>query len=81
MGQTLCEPVTTKKSACCKDSNYRVGSSCMQGWRIKMEDCHVHILSLPDDPGTAFFAVYDGHGGNNIFVFCISSTEWIQVYM
>ncbi|KAK2581652.1 hypothetical protein KPH14_002151 [Odynerus spinipes] len=28
-----------------------------------MEDCHVHILSLPDDPGTAFFAVYDGHGG------------------
>ncbi|KAF7412295.1 putative protein phosphatase 2C T23F111 [Vespula maculifrons] len=63
MGQTLCEPVTTKKSACCRDSNYRVGSSCMQGWRIKMEDCHVHILSLPDDPGTAFFAVYDGHGG------------------
>lgn len=63
MGQTLSEPVTTKKSSCCRDSNYRVGSSCMQGWRIKMEDCHVHILSLPDDPGTAFFAVYDGHGG------------------
>ncbi|XP_076179112.1 putative protein phosphatase 2C T23F11.1 isoform X2 [Ptiloglossa arizonensis] len=63
MGQTLGEPVTTKKSACCRDSNYRVGSSCMQGWRTKMEDCHVHILSLPDDPGTAFFAVYDGHGG------------------
>ncbi|XP_017883294.2 probable protein phosphatase 2C T23F11.1 isoform X1 [Ceratina calcarata] len=64
MGQTLSEPVTAKKSACCKNSYYRVGSSCMQGWRIKMEDCHVHILSLPDDPGTAFFAVYDGHGGS-----------------
>lgn len=63
MGQTLSEPVTTKKSACCRNSNYRVGSSCMQGWRTKMEDCHMHILSLPDDPGTAFFAVYDGHGG------------------
>ncbi|XP_015607689.1 probable protein phosphatase 2C T23F11.1 [Cephus cinctus] len=63
MGQTLSEPVTTKKSACCKDSKYRVGSSCMQGWRVGMEDCHVHILSLPDDPGTPFFAVYDGHGG------------------
>ncbi|XP_016839921.1 probable protein phosphatase 2C T23F11.1 [Nasonia vitripennis] len=63
MGQTLSEPVTTKKSACCRDSKYRVGSSCMQGWRIKMEDCHVHILSLPDDPDAAFFAVYDGHGG------------------
>ncbi|XP_023287771.1 probable protein phosphatase 2C T23F11.1 isoform X2 [Orussus abietinus] len=62
MGQTLGEPVTTKKSACCRNSSYRVGSSCMQGWRIKMEDSHVHILSLPDDPGTAFFAVYDGHG-------------------
>lgn len=31
-----------------------------------MEDCHVHILSLPDDPGTSFFAVYDGHGGSAI---------------
>jgi protein phosphatase 2C family protein 2/3 len=28
-----------------------------------MEDCHTHILSLPDDSDTAFFAVYDGHGG------------------
>ncbi|KAG7187977.1 hypothetical protein KM043_013933 [Ampulex compressa] len=63
MGQTLSEPVTAKKSACCRDASYRVGSSCMQGWRVKMEDCHVHILSLPEDPGTAFFAVYDGHGG------------------
>lgn len=63
MGQTLSEPITKKKSACCRDINYRVGSSCMQGWRIKMEDSHVHILSLPNDPGTAFFAVYDGHGG------------------
>lgn len=38
----------------------------MQGWRIHMEDSHTHILSLPDDPGTAFFAVYDGHGGANV---------------
>lgn len=38
----------------------------MQGWRVNMEDCHVHILSLPDDPGTAFFAVYDGHGGAKV---------------
>lgn len=38
----------------------------MQGWRINMEDSHSHILSLPDDPGTAFFAVYDGHGGAKI---------------
>ncbi|KAK7069010.1 hypothetical protein SK128_009359 [Halocaridina rubra] len=31
-----------------------------------MEDAHTTILSLPDDPGTAFFAVYDGHGGARI---------------
>lgn len=38
----------------------------MQGYRIHMEDSHTHILSLPDDPGTSFLAVYDGHGGANI---------------
>lgn len=38
----------------------------MQGWRINMEDSHTHILSLPDDPGTAFFGVYDGHGGASV---------------
>lgn len=63
MGQTLSEPVTAKESACCQNSHLKVGSSCMQGWRINMEDSHTHILSLPDDPGTAFFGVYDGHGG------------------
>jgi protein phosphatase 2C family protein 2/3 len=63
MGQTLSEPVTDKESSSCQDEWLKVGSSCMQGWRINMEDAHSHILSLPDDPGTAFLAVYDGHGG------------------
>lgn len=31
-----------------------------------MEDSHTHILSLPDDPATAFFGVYDGHGGAKV---------------
>ncbi|CAH0560983.1 unnamed protein product [Brassicogethes aeneus] len=66
MGQTLSEPVTVKETACCQNSLFRVGSSCMQGWRIHMEDSHSHILSLPDDPNTAYFAVYDGHGGAKI---------------
>jgi Protein phosphatase 2C len=63
MGQTLSEPVTDKESACCQNEYMKVGSSSMQGWRINMEDSHCHILSLPDDPGTVFLAVYDGHGG------------------
>ncbi|XP_037793914.1 LOW QUALITY PROTEIN: probable protein phosphatase 2C T23F11.1 [Penaeus monodon] len=62
MGQTLSEPVTQKETSRCENSWLRVGSSCMQGWRVNMEDAHTTILSLPDDPGTAFFAVYDGHG-------------------
>lgn len=37
--------------------------SCMQGWRISMEDAHSHYLSVPGDPSAAFFAVFDGHGG------------------
>lgn len=66
MGQTLSEPVTAKVTSCCKNRYFRVGSSSMQGWRTSMEDAHTHILSLPDDPGTAFFAVYDGHGGAKV---------------
>lgn len=63
MGQILSEPVTTKDSAYCQNSELSVGSSCMQGWRISMEDAHTHILSLPEDPQASFFGVYDGHGG------------------
>lgn len=65
MGQTLSEPVTEKQSSTCQDTRYFVGSSCMQGWRVSMDDSHTYILSLPDDPGTAFFGVYDGHGGKH----------------
>ncbi|CAI4230437.1 unnamed protein product [Auanema sp. JU1783] len=66
MGQTLSEPVTTKASASCANESYLVASSCMQGWRINMEDAHTHLLALPDDPQCAFFAVYDGHGGPRV---------------
>lgn len=78
MGQTLSEPITEKQSATCQDSHYLVGSSCMQGWRVSMDDAHTHILSLPDDPGTAFFAVYDGHGGiviNNYMFYAYEVTQ------
>ncbi|KAK7503797.1 hypothetical protein BaRGS_00004920 [Batillaria attramentaria] len=63
MGQTLSEPVTTKDSFKCENSQVKVGSSCMQGWRINMEDAHTHLLSLPGDKDASFFGVFDGHGG------------------
>lgn len=66
MGLTLSEPVTVKDTTCCRSTVYRVGSSSMQGWRVNMEDSRAHVLSLPDDPDAAFFAVYDGHGGSKI---------------
>ncbi|KAL3085169.1 hypothetical protein niasHS_010238 [Heterodera schachtii] len=66
MGQALSEPITTKNSASCSNDRYFVGSSSMQGWRISMEDAHTHLLELPEDPSTAFFAVFDGHGGAQI---------------
>ncbi|XP_002741378.3 putative protein phosphatase 2C T23F11.1, partial [Saccoglossus kowalevskii] len=66
MGQTLSEPVTTKETT--RDGNhaFKIGSSCMQGWRINMEDAHTHILSLQEDKDASFFAVYDGHGGAKV---------------
>lgn len=33
-----------------------------------MEDAHTQILSMKEDKDAAFFAVFDGHGGNLIFV-------------
>ncbi|KAI8761701.1 protein phosphatase 2C T23F11.1 isoform X1 [Biomphalaria glabrata] len=63
MGQTLSEPVTTKFSSKHENSFVKVGSSCMQGWRINMEDAHSHLLSLPGDKEACFFGVFDGHGG------------------
>lgn len=66
MGQTLSEPVTSKETSCCQNNFVKVGSSCMQGWRITMEDAHIHLLSLPNDKDTCFFGVFDGHGGSKV---------------
>lgn len=66
MGQTLSEPVTQKETTICQNENLKVGASCMQGWRINMEDAHTQLLSLDNDKNSAFFAVYDGHGGHKV---------------
>ncbi|CAF0799821.1 unnamed protein product [Brachionus calyciflorus] len=66
MGQTLSEPVTQKETSRCENEFVKVGASCMQGWRINMEDAHTQLLSLNNDKNSAFFAVYDGHGGPKV---------------
>ncbi|KAI6234993.1 hypothetical protein M3Y95_00004500 [Aphelenchoides besseyi] len=69
MGQTLSEPVTAKETTMCQSSAYNVASCAMQGWRISMEDSHIHLLEMPSDKNAAFFAVYDGHGGARVSQF------------
>ncbi|XP_052825691.1 probable protein phosphatase 2C T23F11.1 isoform X3 [Octopus bimaculoides] len=66
MGHTLSEPVTSKTTSSCENHYVKVGSSCMQGWRINMEDAHTHLLSLPSDRECCYFGVFDGHGGAKV---------------
>ena len=44
------------------------GACSMQGWRKSNEDAHLHILDLGD--GNSLFAVFDGHGGEQVAIFC-----------
>ncbi|XP_027706297.1 protein phosphatase 1G isoform X1 [Vombatus ursinus] len=44
------------------------GFSAMQGWRVSMEDAHNCIPEL--DSETAMFSVYDGHGGEEVALYC-----------
>ncbi|TGZ80373.1 protein phosphatase 2C [Ascodesmis nigricans] len=78
MGQTLSEPVVEKFSDSGEDDRLLYGLSCMQGWRITMEDAHAAVLDLQNSenkkPTTkedrlSFFGVYDGHGGDKVALF------------
>lgn len=44
------------------------GFSAMQGWRVSMEDAHNCIPEFDEE--TAMFAVYDGHGGEEVALYC-----------
>jgi serine/threonine protein phosphatase PrpC len=67
MGNYLQEPITEKVKNDFKNSILRAGSCKMQGWRRNMEDA----LRMEEvAPGISAFAVFDGHGGNEISEFC-----------
>ncbi|XP_052893122.1 probable protein phosphatase CG10417 [Anopheles moucheti] len=68
MGAYLSEPLTVKDSSDEANEYLACGSSSMQGWRISQEDAHNCILSFDDK--SAFFAVYDGHGGAEVARYC-----------
>ncbi|GJQ71571.1 hypothetical protein Trydic_g11276 [Trypoxylus dichotomus] len=44
------------------------GASSMQGWRDSQQDAHNCIIDFDKD--TSYFAVYDGHGGKEVALYC-----------
>ncbi|KAG0274972.1 Protein phosphatase 2C 2 [Linnemannia gamsii] len=70
MGQTLSAPVTDKHSSAGHNDRLAFGQSAMQGWRVTMDDAQTTLLDVEEAPGTAFFAVYDGHGGETVAKYC-----------
>ncbi|CAN9506963.1 unnamed protein product [Ophioblennius macclurei] len=68
MGAYLSQPSTTKTSSDGGNCNMSYGFSAMQGWRVSMEDAHNCIPEFDEE--TAMFAVYDGHGGEEVALYC-----------
>ncbi|XP_036405063.1 protein phosphatase 1G [Megalops cyprinoides] len=68
MGAYLSQPNTVKSVADGGSKNMSYGYAAMQGWRVSMEDAHNCIPELDDE--TAMFAVYDGHGGEEVALYC-----------
>ncbi|KAJ4957929.1 hypothetical protein NE237_025040 [Protea cynaroides] len=68
MGIYLSTPKTDKLSEDGESDRLRYGLASMQGWRATMEDAHAAYPDL--DTNTAFFGVYDGHGGKVVAKFC-----------
>ncbi|KAJ8416072.1 hypothetical protein AAFF_G00380940 [Aldrovandia affinis] len=68
MGAYLSQPNTVKSAADGGNKNMGYGYAAMQGWRVSMEDAHNCIPELDDE--TAMFAVYDGHGGEEVALYC-----------
>eukprot|EP00049_Salpingoeca_infusionum_P017286 m.352395 g.352395 ORF g.352395 m.352395 type:complete len:335 (+) comp16512_c0_seq1:175-1179(+) len=66
MGAFLEKPITDKHSESGQDHGLTFALSSMQGWRTHMEDAHTMCTSVPNCPGTSFFAVFDGHGGKTV---------------
>ncbi|XP_078494893.1 protein phosphatase 1G [Ciona intestinalis] len=69
MGAYLSNPSVEKRSSdLVSEKKYSCGVSGMQGWRISMEDAHNCIPEVDEDTG--LFAVYDGHGGGEVAMYC-----------
>jgi len=72
MGHTLSSPVTEKHSIDGKFRDRPFGVSEMQGWRPTMEDAYIAEPEFASNvlPNASLFAVFDGHGGDEVSKFC-----------
>lgn len=76
MGAYLPTPNTEKRStdgsseAGGDESKISYGASDMQGWRLKQEDAHIHVVNFRGNSEEALFSVFDGHGGPEVSKFC-----------
>lgn len=68
MGIYLTKPNLNKDSHNGENESLKFGVSAMQGWRMNMEDAHITNLKVNDE--VALFAVFDGHGGQEVAKFC-----------
>eukprot|EP00300_Choanocystis_sp_HF-7_P036891 c52836_g1_i1.p1 GENE.c52836_g1_i1~~c52836_g1_i1.p1 ORF type:complete len:332 (-),score=71.16 c52836_g1_i1:139-1134(-) len=74
MGNQLDKPITDKRTQLKTFNNLTVGGSCMQGWRLEMEDVTT-VKHIRSDPGCSLLAVYDGHGGSLIATLASQAVE------
>lgn len=67
MGQYLDIPIRDKNSETGKSTLMYWGLCSMQGWRFRQEDDHiVEEITQADKQKAMFFAVFDGHGGQQV---------------
>ncbi|XP_024216517.1 probable protein phosphatase 2C T23F11.1 [Halyomorpha halys] len=59
-------PNTAMKNFYALTNDFMTGCGSMQGWRPTMEDSCTIIVTLPQEPFTSLFGVFDGHGGGVI---------------
>ena len=71
MGTLLAKPKIEKTTFSDKNDELLIGFSCMQGWRVEMEDAHSIVLNMEYPFNKwSFFGVYDGHNGDDTAINC-----------
>lgn len=79
MGVYLAKPCTEVDVEEGRDHSMHYAVGDMQGWRKSMEDAHIAVpninrlysfLTEQEIPRMSLFAVFDGHGGKEVALYC-----------